>query len=261
MPTTNAELYWRVAVPAPPVPHHLVGQDDEVLGLLTPVDDDRPELVMVDAPSHRSQGFGRLAALCRSARFISWTRVPSDTGGWPGIGRLSASQRIENPSLPWNHQEPLCGTPFPQVTPDRRGQSYRFSFSEVMRSLSSHALIVADASDNPAGDHKPGRLPTHPGIYLYSRPTTTLPHISISTAHLLHQPTYPPSLTTFPGPSNSKQEGSTTKRPPPWCSLTQARPHAVQAQSGAPNASVVATKAPGRCLAARRRPSLNRGPC
>jgi len=25
------------------------------------------------------------------------------------------------PSLPWNHQEPLCEPPFPQVTPDRKG--------------------------------------------------------------------------------------------------------------------------------------------
>jgi len=40
------------------------------------------------------------------------------------------------PSLPWNHQEPLCETPYPQVTPDRQGQSYRFSCGEVMRSLS-----------------------------------------------------------------------------------------------------------------------------
>jgi hypothetical protein len=39
------------------------------------------------------------------------------------------------PSLPWNHQEPLCEPLFPQVTPDRRGQSYRFSFGQVMRSL------------------------------------------------------------------------------------------------------------------------------
>src|SRR5215216_3278946 len=175
MPTTNAELYWRVAVPAPPVPHHLVGQDDEVLGLLTPVDDDPPELVMVDAPSHRSQGFGRLAALCRSARFISWTRVPSDTGGWPGIGGLLASQRIENPSLPWNHQEPLCGPPFPQVTPDRRGQSYRFSSGEVMRSLPSHALIVAGASHH---SHQTSRArhrsPTQP-CQLWQSPTAALP--------------------------------------------------------------------------------------
>jgi hypothetical protein len=35
--------------------------------------------------------------------------------------------------LPWNHQEPLCGRPFPQVTSDRKGRSYRFSFDEVMR--------------------------------------------------------------------------------------------------------------------------------
>ena len=46
------------------------------------------------------------------------------------------------PSLPWNHQEPLCGTPYSQVTPDRRGRSYRFSFGQVMRSLPSHVLIV-----------------------------------------------------------------------------------------------------------------------
>jgi hypothetical protein len=25
------------------------------------------------------------------------------------------------PSLPWNHQEPLCEPPFPQLTPDRWG--------------------------------------------------------------------------------------------------------------------------------------------
>jgi hypothetical protein len=36
--------------------------------------------------------------------------------------------------LPWNHQEPLCGTPFPKVAPDRTGQSYRFCFGEGMRS-------------------------------------------------------------------------------------------------------------------------------
>src|SRR5829696_8087052 len=39
------------------------------------------------------------------------------------------------PSLPWNHREPLCRCSFSQVTPDRRGQSYRFSFGEGMRSL------------------------------------------------------------------------------------------------------------------------------
>jgi hypothetical protein len=50
------------------------------------------------------------------------------------------------PSLPWNHQEPLCGPPFPQVTPDRRGRSYRFSCGLVMRSLPSHVLIACGAT-------------------------------------------------------------------------------------------------------------------
>src|SRR5215216_5283430 len=58
------------------------------------------------------------------------------------IGLVEPPAGIEpaTPSLPWNHQEPLCGTPFPQVAPDRRGQSYGFSLGEGMRSLSGHAL-------------------------------------------------------------------------------------------------------------------------
>src|ERR671910_3614729 len=36
------------------------------------------------------------------------------------------------PSLPWNHQEPLCGPAFSQVTLDRKGQSYGFCFDAVM---------------------------------------------------------------------------------------------------------------------------------
>jgi hypothetical protein len=53
------------------------------------------------------------------------------------IGLVEPPAGIEpaTPSLPWNHQEPLCGPPFPQLAPDRRGQSYRFSCGEVMRSL------------------------------------------------------------------------------------------------------------------------------
>jgi hypothetical protein len=60
------------------------------------------------------------------------------------------------PSLPWNHQEPLCGTPFPQVAPDRKGRSYGFSFAEVMRSLSSHAMPWAVRGDRNASlaDHE-----------------------------------------------------------------------------------------------------------
>jgi hypothetical protein len=41
------------------------------------------------------------------------------------------------PSLPRNNREPLCTTPFSQVTRDRRCQSYRFPFRQVMRSLSA----------------------------------------------------------------------------------------------------------------------------
>ena len=60
------------------------------------------------------------------------------------------------PSLPWNHQEPLCEPPFPQLTPDRQGQSYRFSFDAGMRSLSKHVLVVSGVSRNPhLENHEP----------------------------------------------------------------------------------------------------------
>jgi hypothetical protein len=68
------------------------------------------------------------------------------------------------PSLPWNHQEPLCGPPFPQVTPDRRGRSYRFSFSEVMRSPSRHVWSTSPcpegrvAQAQAQGEAEPGRV-------------------------------------------------------------------------------------------------------
>jgi hypothetical protein len=54
------------------------------------------------------------------------------------------------PSLPWNHREPLCGPPFPQVTPDRQGQSYRFSSGEGMRSLQPCAGRLAGVVAAPA---------------------------------------------------------------------------------------------------------------
>jgi hypothetical protein len=58
--------------------------------------------------------------------------------GWPGTAMNH---------LPWNHQEPLCGTPFPQVAPDRGGRSYRFSFDEVtICALSRQRLIVPSMS-------------------------------------------------------------------------------------------------------------------
>ena len=43
--------HQRVAIFAPLVPYHPVGQDDEVLGLLAPIDDNPPELILVD-PRH-----------------------------------------------------------------------------------------------------------------------------------------------------------------------------------------------------------------
>ena len=44
------------------------------------------------------------------------------------------------PSLPWNHREPLCGPPLPQLTPDRKGRSYALSSPAVMRSVEGKSL-------------------------------------------------------------------------------------------------------------------------
>jgi hypothetical protein len=60
-----------------------------------------------------------------------WTRP--DLGCWCGA---PAGIEPATPSLPWNHQEPLCAPSFPQVTLDRKGRSYRFPFGSVMRSVS-----------------------------------------------------------------------------------------------------------------------------
>ena len=67
------------------------------------------------------------------------------------------------PSLPWNHQEPLCEPPFPQVAADRRGQSYGFSFGEGMRSLPGHALRESERLPNDViGQH---RFPFHDRLF------------------------------------------------------------------------------------------------
>src|SRR5829696_5954248 len=65
--------HQRMAIFAPPIPYHPVGQDDEVLGLLAPVDDNPPELIPVD-PRHPTapQRVGRLVAPGRSAGLASW---------------------------------------------------------------------------------------------------------------------------------------------------------------------------------------------
>jgi hypothetical protein len=52
------------------------------------------------------------------------------------------------PSLPWNYREPLCGTASPQVTRDRRCQSYAFSRRDVLRSPNS-LWTAADAQATP----------------------------------------------------------------------------------------------------------------
>jgi hypothetical protein len=55
---------------------------------------------------------------------------------WPAVSGWSPRRnRTGDPILTMNHQEPLCGPPFPLVALDRRGRSYRFSFDAVMRSL------------------------------------------------------------------------------------------------------------------------------
>jgi hypothetical protein len=67
-----------------------------------------------------------------------------------------------------NHREPLCGTPFPQLAPDRRCQSYRFSFGEVMRSLPGHAVRDCHRSGRPRPP------PPAPPAHRWPAPTPTL---------------------------------------------------------------------------------------
>jgi hypothetical protein len=66
--------------------------------------------------------------------------------------------RTGDPILTMEPPGPAVRTPFPQVTPDRRGRSYRFSFGQVMRSLQSR-LIAAGA-----GHHPTQRSPTQPAF-------------------------------------------------------------------------------------------------
>src|SRR5215207_85702 len=111
-----------------------------------------------------------LVALPASARSFSLNPPiwPSKPLVWPGQEAISAAEAVHllgatpcncqrapdlrghrrahgvsvDSGLPWNHQEPLCGPPFPQLATDRRDQSYRFSFGEVMRSPTRHVLII-----------------------------------------------------------------------------------------------------------------------
>jgi len=63
-----------VPVPAPPVADDPAGQDDDVAGLLAPVDDDAAEALPLD-PRHRSQP--ALASRRRSATLRASSRSPS----------------------------------------------------------------------------------------------------------------------------------------------------------------------------------------
>jgi hypothetical protein len=105
------------------------------------------------------------------------------------------------PSLPWNHREPLCATPFSQVTPDRRRRSYRFSFGQVMRSQCSD-WGHCGASNILLVDHKLWRLsPSRPWHLPGRLPTIMLPQHSISTAPtgLTLMPTRVPSALSAAG--------------------------------------------------------------
>jgi hypothetical protein len=119
---------------APPVPHHPVGQDNDIPGLLASVDDDPVRTRSGRCvPSHRPQRDPVARRLsCGSARFSSWTRVPrrccwrvSRGSAGPSASRGSRTHPSHEP------REQLYAPPFPQVTPDRQGQSYQFSFRQV----------------------------------------------------------------------------------------------------------------------------------
>jgi hypothetical protein len=75
----------------------------------------------------------------------------------PAILGDGGESYAQTSSLPWNHQEPLCGTPFPQVASDRRRQSYRFSFGEHMCSLKPYADCrwskPSSPTENPSSAH------------------------------------------------------------------------------------------------------------
>jgi hypothetical protein len=80
----------------------------------------------------------QIAGKWRFGGFRAWKR--------PGVGPgLTCGFCVEppagiepaTPSLPWNHREPLCEPPFPQVTLDRSSRSYRFSFGEVTKGYGS----------------------------------------------------------------------------------------------------------------------------
>jgi hypothetical protein len=117
------------------------------------------------------------------ARRPESTSLPTRQAGcWtrPGLlvwGGAPAGIEPATPSLPWNHQEPLCGRSFSQVVPDRQGRSYWFSFGQVMRSLKLHPGRVVQATPRkqrrPATDTR-ARWRTNCGASCQQARATTL---------------------------------------------------------------------------------------
>jgi hypothetical protein len=73
-----------------------------------------------------------------------WTRP--ELLVWGGAPRRN---RTGDPILTMEPPGTAVRNAVPQVKPDRRGQSYRFSFGAVMRSLSGHTQIVTESSRPP----------------------------------------------------------------------------------------------------------------
>jgi len=60
------------------------------------------------------------------------------------------------PSLPWNHQEPLCGPPFPQVTLDRQAKVIGSPSMKLCAHFSVMLFVIgasypSERSANPLG--------------------------------------------------------------------------------------------------------------
>jgi hypothetical protein len=71
---------------------------------------------------------GLLASLGDIEGGVAQQDLPvSSAGAVSLVGGAPAGIEPATPSLPWNHREPLCGPPFPQVALDRRSRSYRLS--------------------------------------------------------------------------------------------------------------------------------------
>jgi hypothetical protein len=165
--------------------------------------------------------------------------------GWSGLCGAPAGIEPATPSLPWNHQEPLCGPPFPQVAPDRKGQSYRFSFAEVMRSF-RHALIISGASHNRPDDHEPRHLsPSNHAIYLH----TCTPFMLLHTPSAPHQPD--PARLTFPS----------SRCPPLVPSKSNTRQQCAKARLGRRSDRAGAGSAVGSLALAGTSPSPSRHRC